>query len=257
VGTAAGGGPREQLSPIRQNPEPVPGKVSIPQRFNGPLDGGHGGYCARIFAALIDEPAAVNLRRPVPLEQPLDTVAASYGSIHIRHGEELIAEVLPAPPPALVVPEPVDLAAARAASERYRGASEGPFGDCFVCGRAREDSLGVFAGQVGERAVVASPWKPPAWGAAEDGTVAPELVWSVLDCPAVFAAFLGSDDDPVAYLVRFRVEIRRPVVAAAEHVVIGWPIAREGRKHRAGCALLSAEGELLALADALMIEPRA
>ncbi|MGV1047144.1 MAG: hypothetical protein ACOYD4_01280 [Solirubrobacterales bacterium] len=232
-------------------------RLSIPQRFTGPLESGNGGYCAGLFATLVDEPAAVNLRRPVPLEAPLDPVDAGGGEVHVKHGEELIAEVQPAPAPAREVPDPVGLEPARAATERYRGAPHGVFSECFVCGRARPDSLGVFAGQVGARPLVASPWAPPRWGAGEDGAVRPELVWSVLDCPTVFAAFLGSDADPIAYLVRFNVELLAPVAAVEEHVVVGWPLARDGRKHRAGSAVLSADGEVLARAEALMIEPPA
>lgn len=232
-------------------------QISIPQRFNGPLSSGNGGYCAGVFAGLVDGSAAVNLRRPVPLGVPLDLVEASWGEIHVKDGDELIAEVQPAPPPALEVPEPVGVEQARAAMQRYRGAAEGVFSQCFVCGRSRRDSLGVFAGQVDGRPLVASSWTPADWPTGEDGSTPPELVWSVLDCPTVFATFLDSDSDPAAFLVRFNVELRAPVPAGEEHVVIGWPVAREGRKHRAGSAVLSASGEVLAVAEALMIEPRA
>lgn len=232
-------------------------QITIPKRYNGPLESGNGGYCAGVFAALTDEPVAVNLRRPIPLEVPLDLVEVGGGEIHVKDGDELIAEVQPAPPPALRVPEPVDLERARAARRSYRGAEEGVFSQCFVCGRARDDSLGVFPGPVEGRNLVASPWAPADWPTGEDGSAPPELVWSVLDCPTVFAAFLGSDADPIAFLVRFNVELRAPVSAGEEHIVIGWPIARDGRKHRAGSAVISAAGEVLAVADALMIEPRA
>jgi hypothetical protein len=232
-------------------------QISIPKRYNGPLGSGNGGYCAGVFAALIDEPAAVNLRRPVRLGVPLDLVEAGGGEIHVKDGGELIAEVQPAPVPALKIPKPVDLERARAATRRYRGTEEGVFSQCFVCGRARDDSLGVFAGPVEGRALVASPWTAADRPTGEGGSVPSELVWSVLDCPTVFAAFLDSDAEPIAFLVRFNVELRAPVAAGEEHVVIGWPVARDGRKHRAGSAVFSAAGELLAVAEALMIEPRA
>ena len=38
--------------------------------------------------------------------------------------------------------------------------------------------------------------------------------------------------------------------------MIAWPISADGRKHQAGAAVLSADGEVLAAARALMIEPR-
>lgn len=229
-------------------------QVSIPQRFNGPLGSGNGGYCSGLFANLLDGHAAVNLRRPIPLEEPLDVVSRD-GEARVLHGEELIAEVQPCPPPTIDVPGPVGPDEARDAAARYRGASEGVFSECFVCGLAREDALGVFAGPVADRELVASPWAPPRWSGGEDGAVRPELVWAVLDCPTVFAAFLGSNADPLAYLVRMNAELREPVPVDGEYVAVAWPAWRDGRKHRAGSALFSADGEVLAVAEALMIEP--
>jgi hypothetical protein len=43
------------------------------------------------------------------------------------------------------------------------------------------------------------------------------------------------------------------VLAAREHVVIGWSIEAEGRKRRADSAVLTADGETLAVADALLV----
>ncbi|HVO54586.1 MAG TPA: hypothetical protein VMT37_09245 [Solirubrobacterales bacterium] len=229
-------------------------QVSIPRRFNGPLGSGNGGYCSGVFAALVDGHAAVNLRRPIPLDCQLDVVSRD-GEARVTNGEELIAEVQPCPPPAIDVPDPVDPERARAATSRYRGAEDGVFSECFVCGLAREDSLGVFAGPVEGRELVASPWQPPEWTGGEDDAVRPELVWAVLDCPTVFAAFLGSDEYPLAYLVRMNAELRAPVPVDGEYVAVAWPAWCDGRKHRAGSALFSVDGELLAVADALMIEP--
>ena len=45
--------------------------------------------------------------------------------------------------------------------------------------------------------------------------------------------------------------------AGEEHVVMAWPIERDGRKHHAGAAVLSADGDVLAVARALLIAPRA
>jgi hypothetical protein len=38
--------------------------------------------------------------------------------------------------------------------------------------------------------------------------------------------------------------------------VIAWSISADGRKHHAGAAVLSGKGDVLAVARALMIEPR-
>jgi hypothetical protein len=230
--------------------------VSIPKRFNGPLDSGNGGYCSGVVASFVDGPAQVSLRSPVPLESRLEVGACEDGSVRMVDGETLIAEAHPVAPLELEVPAAVTLGDARAAMQGYRGLDTGPFCRCFVCGRAREDTLGVFAGQVEGREVVASTWTPPASAADGQGNVRPEVIWAVLDCPTYFAAHIG-DDLSLSFLVRLTARIDAPVTAEREHVVIAWPIESEGRKRRAGSAVMTAGGETLAAADALLVEPRA
>ncbi|HYI99925.1 MAG TPA: hypothetical protein VEX36_09670 [Thermoleophilaceae bacterium] len=229
--------------------------VSIPSRFNGPLDSGNGGYCSGVLAGFVDGPAQVSLRSPVPLDRELEVTADADGSARMVDGETLVAEAHRVAVLGLDIPPPVAPADARAAMQGYRGLHTGPFCRCFVCGRAREDTLGVFAGQVEGRDVVASTWTPPASAADGDGHVRPEVVWAVLDCPTYFAAHIG-DDLSLSFLVRLTARIDAPVTAEHEHVVIAWPIERDGRKRRAGSAVLTAEGKTLAVADALLVEPR-
>jgi hypothetical protein len=229
--------------------------ISIPSRFNGPLDSGNGGYCSGVVAGFFDGPAEVNLRSPVPLDTPLDVVRGGDGSLRVLDGDALVAEARSAPELAAEVPDPVSLDEARRASERYRGRSDGLFSHCFVCGPAREDAFGVFAGVVEGRDLVASPWTPPAWTAGADGRVLPEFVWAVLDCPTYFALYTERDL-PMSFLARLSARIDAPVVAGEEHVVIAWPLELDGRKHHAASAVLSAEGETLAVAKALLIGPR-
>jgi hypothetical protein len=50
------------------------GSISIPPRFNGPLENGQGGYSAGIAAGLLDGAVEVTLRRPVPLDTDLAMV---------------------------------------------------------------------------------------------------------------------------------------------------------------------------------------
>jgi hypothetical protein len=233
----------------------VPDVVSIPARFNGPLDSGQGGYSAGVLAAFVHGQAEVSLRRPVPLDRALGVQRDGDGSVRLLDGDELIADAQPAAPLDLDVPAPVGVAEARAATERYMGSPDGPFSRCFVCGLARDDGFDVFAGEVLGRNVLASPWTPPDWVAGDDGVVRPEFVWAALDCPATFAPLLGGAVD-VGFLARFGVRIDAPVVAGAEHVIVGWPIAIEGRKCHAGSAVFSEDGALLAAAQALLIAPR-
>src|SRR5215216_3414323 len=157
----------------------MPESLSIPRRFNGPLDSGNGGYCSGAVASFLEEAAEVSLRRPVPLETPLDVVRGSDGSVRVLDGEALIAEARPAPAFDVEVSVPVSPSEARVAAARYRGRSDGVFSRCFVCGRAREDAFGVFAGAVEGRQVVASPWTPPDWTADAAGHVRPEFIWAV------------------------------------------------------------------------------
>jgi hypothetical protein len=227
----------------------------IPARFNGPLDSGNGGYSSGMFERVADGPATVSLRRPVPLDTPLEVVRDD-GAATIRLGGEVIAEVHTADELELTLPDPVDLDQAHAGFAAYRGIADGPFSRCFVCGRARHDSLQVFAGPVEGREVVASPWTPPDWTAGEDGAVDTSIVAGVLDCPTYFA---HHREGPLslAVLARFQVRHLAPVPAGEEHVVVGWPLERDGRKLHAAAAISTADGTPLAIARALMIEPRA
>jgi hypothetical protein len=226
--------------------------LTIPARFNGPLESGNGGYAGGALAPLVPGSAAISLRSPVPLDTPLEPVPGDDGVVRLMDGETLIAEVSPAGDLDVDVPDPVSVADAREASLAYRGTEEGMFSQCFVCGRTREDSLGVFAGAVAGSDVVASPWTPPAWSADEGGNVRPELVWAVLDCPTYFALY--PDSYPLSFLARMSARIDGPIPVGVEHVVMAWPIEKDGRKHHAGSAVVSGAGEVLAVARALLID---
>jgi len=228
----------------------------IQGRFNGPLDSGNGGYCSGIVAGLLEAPVVeVRLRRPVPLDSHLDVVRDAPGSVRVLDGEEPVVEGRAVPELDLDVAAPVTTSEARQAAEGYRGSPDGVFSRCFVCGPAREDAFGVFAGEVSGRQVVASPWTPPSWTADSAGLVLPEFVWSVLDCPTYFALYMRGDL-PLSVLAQLTARIDAPVVAGEEHVVMAWPIGAEGRKRHAGSAVISSTGDLLAAARALLIEPR-
>lgn len=182
-------------------------------------------------------------------------MASADGSVQVADGEALIAEAERVDDFDPSVPEPVSVEEARRASGRYRGDRGGQFSRCFVCGLDREDGLGVFAGEVAGRDVVASPWTPPQWTGDRSGQVRPELVWAVLDCPTYFAAYMR-EELAVAFLARMTASLVAPVPAGEEHVVIAWPIEVDGRKRLAGSAVLAADGEIRALAHVLLVEPR-
>ena len=233
----------------------MPQTISVPSRFNGPLTSGHGGYSSGVIGACVEGPAELTLRSPVPLDTPLDISRETDGSVRALDGETLIAEAHPAAELDLEVPAAVSAPEARLAAESYLGSTDGLFGRCFVCGRGREDALGVFAGRVEGRALVASPWTPPDWTADANGRVLPEFVWAVLDCPTYFAVYTDGEL-PMSFLGRMAAQIDAPVTAGEEHVVIAWPTEVDGRKRHAGAAVLSSDGAPLAVARTLMIESR-
>ena len=233
----------------------MPDSICIPKRFNGPLDSGNGGYCSGAIANLLPGPVEVSLRLPVPLDRPLEVVRKAGRSLEVHDDGALIAEARSAPEFELAVPAPVSAGQARAATALYRGSADGLFSRCFVCGRARDDALGVFAGEVEGRELVASPWTPPPWTADADGQALPEFVGAVLDCPTYFALYRDGEQ-PASVLGRMTTRIDAPVVAGREHIVIAWPLEADGRKRHAGSAVLSGDGAVLAVARALLIEPR-
>jgi hypothetical protein len=228
-------------------------QIIVAARFNGPLDSGNGGYSAGLMAALADGPATVSLRSPVPLGRPLEVARDGDGPIRALDGETLVMEARRTTELDLEPPRTVSVAEAREAAGRYLGLEEGPFSRCFVCGRVRDDSLGVFAGRIneGDGDIVASPWTPPPWAAGPDGSVAPELVAAVLDCPTYFALY----DDPgtLSFLAAMQVRHDAPVEPGVEHVVLAWSIEKDGRKHHAGAAVLTADGRTAAVARVLLI----
>jgi hypothetical protein len=206
-------------------------------------------------ADYLEGAAEVSLRRPVPLDRPLEVVRDKGGSVRLLDGEALVAEARSVPELDVEVPTPVSPHEALLASARYRGPLDGLFSRCFVCGRARENAFGVFAGAVAGRQLVATPWMPPAWTADAAGRVLPRFAWAVLDCPTYFALYTNGEL-PMSVLGRLTARIDAPIVAGDEHVVIAWPLERDGRKRYAGSSVLSADGHPLAVARALIIEPR-
>ncbi|HVV90649.1 MAG TPA: hypothetical protein VHB53_09160 [Solirubrobacterales bacterium] len=244
--------------------------VTVPSRFNGPPASGQGGYSSGILVAYLEGPAAVSLRRPIPLDVELEVRVGrddpaqgeGGGPRAERRGTaraytssgELVAEAVPAPPLAPWDAPPVSLEAARRAKKSFAASADGVFDHCFVCGRARSDGLGVCAGPVADADLVATPWTPPAWTAGEDGAVLPEFVWAALDCPGYFA--VHGTDLALAFLARQQSEVHAPVRVGVEYVVVGRLLGREGRKGFAATAILDPTGEPLAHGEQLTIVPR-
>jgi hypothetical protein len=228
--------------------------IVIDRRFHGPEHSANGGYTCGRVAEYLDGPARVRLRVPPPLGVPLD-VDSSGDLVRVRRQGRLIAEAWPAsgsPPPLPRAPSP---AAAQRASRRYTGFTSHRYSTCFVCGVDRDvgDGLRVFAGPLGT--VVDSPgprrggpsseqvactWTPDAGLAAGGRMVDPVFVWSVLDCPGGFS--FPHPQAGTILLGELSVWLLGPVPAGERHVIVGWEIEKDGRKHHTGTALFSESG---------------
>ena len=218
--------------------------LTIERRYRGPLHSANGGYTSGRLAAFVGGPAEVTLRLPPPLDRPL-TVAQEEGRLLLLDGEALVAEARAAAP-RLEPPEPVSVAEAEDATRRHVHFEGDAFSECFSCGYRPEDGLCIHVGPVVGRGLQAAPWV-----ATE---VSPEVVWAAIDCAGAYA--VGGPGRGEVLLGRMTAEIRRLPDEGEQCVVIAWPLDEDGRKLHAGTALLSAEGETLAIARQTWIQPR-
>ncbi len=175
--------------------------IIIDKRYRGPPNSGNGGYVCGRLARHIPGGAEVTLRAPPPLDKQLDVVATDDGLWELRDGATVVATGRPAS---------LELARLEKASFDEACAAElltpvkpheHPLPTCFVCGpaRAQGDGLRIFAGPLVRQsrnasAVLAATWTPDPTLTADDGFVAPEFLWSALDCPT---GQLRPDADPV------------------------------------------------------------
>ena len=226
--------------------------VRIDRRFRGPPDSGNGGYsCGLLAAALGGSDVEVTLKLPPPLDREL-AIVVDGDEARMMDGDTLVAEARRRTVD-LDVPSPPSLAEAGAAEAHYTGQVNHIFPTCFVCGPDRDpgDGLCIFPGAIGDQ--VAAAWTPAHSLTGVDGMLKPEFVWAALDCPGIFAVEAAARP---AVLGRFAVHLVDRAIAPQPLVVTGWEIASEGRKHRAGTALHSADGTLLAFGEATWITLR-
>ncbi len=195
----------------------------------------------------------VRLRKPPPLDVPMDVSRQESGRIEVRRGEELIAEAEPFQFD-LQVPAGPSYAEALNASRSYVGFHHHPFPTCFVCGPQRErgDGLRIFPGSYGDSGIMIGPWMPDESLGDEEGKVRLEFMWAALDCTGWFAA---TNEAKTMLLGQIAAQIDRRVHVSESCVVAGWKISSDGRKHTVGTALYDDDGEPCARALATWIEP--
>jgi hypothetical protein len=212
--------------------------VRIARRYNGPPESANGGYACGLVAGLLGGTAEVTLRRPPPLERELAVALELDGTeVELRDGDAVVAEGRVVDWE-LDIPEPVSPGKAETASKGYPGFREHAYETCFVCGPARRDGLGIFAGPVdGRPGVVAAPWTP-----GEE--VRAEIAWAALDCPSGWA--VDDFQREGVLLGRMAAHVLRLPEAGERHVVMGWRRGEDGRKRYAGSAVFAVGGELLA-----------
>jgi hypothetical protein len=218
-----------------------------------------GSYVAGLAVGHLDGPVEVNLRSLPLIDRDFELTDEPDGSVVLRDGETI---VLDAHERAfdVDVPAPPSLEEARQAAGRLlHDEAPHPFAGCFCCGPERDpgDGLRVHVGRTTPTGPLASAWTPhPAHG--EDGELPPELVWSALDCPAIWAAW--SDRVPAqppegrfTVLARQRLEQLAPVPVGEPSILTAWIAEREGRKTLCGTAIHAPNGELLVRADSLLV----
>ncbi len=225
--------------------------LTVAARFCGPPGTANGGWLAgRLAAELPAGTVSVRLRRPTPLERPLD-LRRDGAAVELRDGEELLARAEPATldldvPPA---PSPEQAAAAAAALPPR---TDHPFPECFGCGPHRRpgDAVAALLGPLPDRPELwAGVWRPTAELPSADGEAAAETVWAALDCPSFQPVQPAGGVPHVLGTLVARQE--RPVLLDAEHVLLAWALGRDGRRATSASAVIGPDGEVCARARAI------
>jgi len=235
----------------------------IGNRYCGPPNSGNGGYVCGRLARYIPGGAEITLHAPPPLDRALDVAAVDDGRWELRDGPRLIATGRGANIELANI-EKASFEEAWEAARQPIDPSKHPLPTCFVCGPARSegDGLRIFAGPLARRsghapAVLAATWTPASTLVSEDGFVAPEFLWSALDCPTGYASSYdpdrrGFDQTPIL-LGRMSARVEQRPRPGERCVITAWATGRAGRKRSAEAAIHREDGTLLANARATWI----
>jgi hypothetical protein len=236
--------------------------LTIDRRFNGPNTSGNGGWVAGSLARLLSGgvgSVSISLRAPAPLDVPLSVRRRDDGGINLEHEETLIAHAA-MEPLELTVPSAPDFGEAEAAGLQARETSaqapDAPYAHCFGCGIARHDGLRIVPGLVGDEGMLATSWTPTSSVADLSGQLSVEATWTALDCSGGLAWTKRLGASTAIVTARITGVINRRLLAGQPYIVIGWPIAQEGRKLHAGTAIFDAAGKVQARSRQLWLIQR-
>jgi hypothetical protein len=237
--------------------------ITIPRRFRGPPNSGNGGYVCGMLGRRISGAAEVALRAPPPLETALDVVEVGAGQWELRQRTTTIATGRPTKLDLSRLEKATYAEALQAEKRTMIKPHEHLNPTCFVCGpdRAPGDGLRLFAGPLERQdadGVFAVPWTPDPSFVSADGRVAPEFVWSVMDCPTGYASLYDRETqtcNPSLPILLGTLSVRidglpRP---GERCVVTSWQTDREGRRLIAEGALFGEDENLLAVSRAVWV----
>ncbi len=224
--------------------------ILIDKAFCGPPESGNGGYACGSIAANLDFPVQVTLRKPPPLNTKMDLIINGQKA-QLMHGEILIAEAQKANFE-LDLPQATPWKKAVAATKNYKGHVHSPFPTCFVCGSDRKhgDGLKIHPGKVAKDTAVAA-WIPHELFGNNQGILQTEYIWAAMDCPGAWAFI---EKDQVCVLGQMAAKSFAPVKTGEKYIVMGWVIAKEGRKTWSGTAIFDENGTTCAYAKSTWIE---
>src|SRR5207248_115572 len=218
----------------------------------------NGGYTCALLAGELGGTAQVTLRKPIPIERPLEIVLREdAGGALLKDAGSVIAEGEAIEWQSPVVSSgfsAVGFEDANKAAQASPAFGKHPFPTCFVCGpqRMAGDGLRIFPGRIQETATqknlpagaFAAPWIPDASLADGNGTVRDEFIWAALDCPTGFAC--GFPNTGTLVTGRLAARLLGPVRVGEKCVLLSWPTGIEGRKHHASAMLIAEDGRVRA-----------
>lgn len=218
--------------------------ITVANRFRGPLRSGNGGVSAGLAAQFFDGSVAVRIRRPPPIEIPLEVRLGV--SVQVLHEGEVVLE---AKSDSYPVDPPVNAEALSQTFERgiLYVAEDHPAPECFVCGK-RSDGLRIAPRYLPSMGLWATVWEADDSVSNDGMTVDDHVVWGVLDCPAGFAV-AGYGIQRLEFfpaLTDITATLHQPVPVGQPLAVIGWMIDRDDRRINGGTAIFDSDGTLLA-----------